>query len=309
MHSADDMANPVGTRGYRRREGSLRPTEAIKVRVAVGPYERLAWYVRFEEEAYWEATWRGLTVQEVKHLVSYFQDDAVLLSAFLRYLPRGRPILEAGCGVGQLVFLLRQMGYTVEGVDNSPSAIALARQAFGELPVRLADVTAMDYPDGYLGGYVSIGVMEHFHEGPAVVLREARRVLDHDGVLLCTVPYFNPLRKVRRHGIAPIPQDMGFYSWAFGREEFCNILQEFGFKVVCTVPYSPLKTLRDEFLAVRLSVRRIRKILPPSVDWDGRKGLRLAARRCVRGFVRAIEHSAALRMLAGHMMIYVAMRP
>ncbi|HET8580416.1 MAG TPA: class I SAM-dependent methyltransferase [Nitrospiraceae bacterium] len=287
-------------------------TEVAKVRVAVGPYERLGWYVRFEEEAYWETTWRGLTVEDARGLVSYYKDDTILLRAFLRYLPRERPILEAGCGVGQWVFLLGQMGYAMEGVDTSQSAIALARRAFGELPVRLADVTALDYPDGYLGGYVSLGVMEHFPDGPAVVLREVRRVLDRGGVLLCTVPYFNPLRRARRYLTAPVSPELRFYEWAFSRKEFTTILQDFGFKIECTMAYSPLKTLRDEFPAVRTSAERVRMILPPSVDSDGRKGLRLAARGCARicarACVRALERSTPLRLLAGHMMIYVARR-
>jgi SAM-dependent methyltransferase len=307
MHSPRGTESSVTTRSDRRPEGDLRPAQ-VKVRVAVGLYERLGWYVRRDDEAYWEAMWRGLTVEEARHLIAYSENDTILLRAFIRYLPRGRPIVEAGCGVGQWVYLLGQMGYAIEGVDNSPSAIDLARRAFGELPVRLADVTALDYPDGYLGGYVSLGVMEHFPEGPAVVLREVRRALDHGSVLICTVPYLNPLRKARRYEMSPIPQDMQFYAWVFSREEFCSILRDFGFKVVCTVPYSPLKTLREEFPAVRVSVARGLEILPPSLDWDGRKSLRLAVRRCARSCVQTIERSAALRMLAGHMMIYVARR-
>jgi hypothetical protein len=46
----------------------------------------------------------------------------------------------------------------------------------------------MPYADGSLAGYLSFGVVEHFREGPFVVLTEAFRVLRPGGVAIITTP-------------------------------------------------------------------------------------------------------------------------
>src|SRR5207253_2014081 len=87
------------------------------------------------------------------------------------------PILEAGCGLAQVVYYLRQRNYPVVGLDYAPEGIGPAKIRYAELPLYLGDVHHLPYPNNYFSGYLSFGVVEHFEQGPEPALAEASGVL------------------------------------------------------------------------------------------------------------------------------------
>lgn len=117
---------------------------------------------------------------------------------FKRYFPLPpKKILDGGCGMGKHTIAYRNMGYDITGVDFSGGMIRSIKNSLGEgFPVYEADVTALPFEDGRFDCCYSGGVMEHFEEGPARPLKEARRVLKKGGRLLATVPYVNLLRRL-----------------------------------------------------------------------------------------------------------------
>jgi ubiquinone/menaquinone biosynthesis C-methylase UbiE len=62
----------------------------------------------------------------------------------------------------------------------------------------MGDILDIHYPDSSFDAYVSMGVIEHFEEGPGQALLEAHRVLKPDGLIFVSVPTVNTLRKVVR---------------------------------------------------------------------------------------------------------------
>jgi SAM-dependent methyltransferase len=56
------------------------------------------------------------------------------MSALLGRYPPGSPILDVGCGSGDLSIYLAQLGYQVLGIDFVEKAIANAREKAGSLP-------------------------------------------------------------------------------------------------------------------------------------------------------------------------------
>jgi O-antigen chain-terminating methyltransferase len=102
------------------------------------------------------------------------------------------PVLDLGCGRGELVALLREAGIEARGVDADADMVAFAR---GEgLPVEQADLLGHleSLDDGSLGGVFLGQVVEHLP--PAVLVRAlelARAKLRGGGLLVAET--INPL--------------------------------------------------------------------------------------------------------------------
>ncbi len=208
---------------------------------------RLVYYQQTASRDFWESIWsRGVTSDYYKPFQAGSLFDFEKM--FKRHLPKDRKILEAGCGTAQLVVALQSNGYNCMGLDYATNALCHARQIVGPLPLVAGDLTAICVSDDTFGAIISIGVVEHNISGPEVFLQELLRVLSPDGVLMISVPYFNPLRQWRARRGA-FRQDVGgldFYQYAFPREEFCRILESVGFKIETTYSYAHQNTLTQE---------------------------------------------------------------
>ena len=62
-------------------------------------------------------------------------------------VPKDAQILEAGCGMGQYVYLLDEMGYRVTGADVTADTIERVRAVYPHLDLRVQDVTKLDLPE------------------------------------------------------------------------------------------------------------------------------------------------------------------
>lgn len=120
-----------------------------------------------------------------------------ITDTFLKYFPRTGKILDGGCGIGQHVLAYRDLGYQMEGLDFSAEAIQRIIDFDRDAPCRRGNILQIDAPDSYYDCYYSLGVFEHFEEGPAAAIKEARRVLKDNGIFILNVPYENFFRKVK----------------------------------------------------------------------------------------------------------------
>ena len=166
-------------------------------------------------------------------------ESETTLPVFLRYLPKGEPVLDAGCGLARWVIFLRQRGYRVLGVDRAHGALVQAVR-FQAAPLFAGDTLTLPVRDASLGGIISLGVVEHVPSGPVPALRELRRVLKPGGVALVAVPYDNPFRRAlinhlrrlrdwqkRRAGLK-----LDFAEYRFSARELKAFLRAAGFEVL-----------------------------------------------------------------------------
>ena len=205
----------------------------------------------------WEKNWKDVSIKDVLEIFSY---DRVKkqLAIFLRALPKNEKILEGGCGLGPYLIRLRQLGYDVEGIDYNEGPIRKLLAYDPTLPVKVGDVTAIPYPDAHFGGYLSLGVIEHFTEGPEKAIREAHRVLKAGGIFLVAVPVCNifmrlssPLRFLKSRPwlrkFFKKPDDNHYWEQYFKRDALKSILEKNGFDVLEIHPLDHAHSLISAF--------------------------------------------------------------
>jgi len=98
--------------------------------------------------------------------------------------PHGR-LLEIGCGSGQLLEIMQQMGWQAEGVDFDPSAVENARKK--ALQVRLGTLEKQGYPKDYFDVIFMSHLIEHVHD-PLRLLEEVCRIIKPNGRLIMVTP-------------------------------------------------------------------------------------------------------------------------
>jgi SAM-dependent methyltransferase len=116
---------------------------------------------------------------------SGFPEELPILTNFASLVGAGGQVLDVGCGPGRVTALLRSLGLDAFGVDLSPGMIEVARRDHPELRFEVGSMTALDLPDGELGGIVSWWSVIHLpSEALAEAFAEFHRVLAPGGRLL-----------------------------------------------------------------------------------------------------------------------------
>ncbi len=113
------------------------------------------------------------------------QKAALDLNAmYLRPKPHAS-LLDVGCGSGKRMQLLRDLGWSVEGVDNDLQAIGQAQNK--GLNVRLGNLDEQEYSDNRFDAITMSHVIEHVHQ-PLSLLQECHRILKPGGKLALVTP-------------------------------------------------------------------------------------------------------------------------
>ncbi len=117
------------------------------------------------------------------------------LQHHLETLASSGPVLDLGCGRGELLLLLREAGVEARGVEHDP-ALALGARRRG-LEILEGDVLAVlrAQPPGAFGAVSAIHLLEHLEARTLLrLLEETRRVLRPGGLLLAECPNPHNLR-------------------------------------------------------------------------------------------------------------------
>jgi 2-polyprenyl-3-methyl-5-hydroxy-6-metoxy-1,4-benzoquinol methylase len=107
------------------------------------------------------------------------------LSLIERYKGGGK-LLDVGCALGVFLYLARERGWEVYGVDVSRYAASYAREVFG-LKVFVQELEDVQFPDKWFDVITLWDVLEHFTD-PSLQLQEILRILKDDGIILTNAP-------------------------------------------------------------------------------------------------------------------------
>lgn len=119
------------------------------------------------------------------------------------------PVLDLGCGTGELLAVLAQAGVPAIGVDIAMRWLVQARRRDmlrnGEQLLVCCNAEHLPFADASIGAVVSLGMLEHC-ASPDPIFREARRVVEPGGML--------HVRTVNRFGVLPEPH-VGIWGVGF----------------------------------------------------------------------------------------------
>lgn len=193
--------------------------------------------------------WKGESVEESIDLCKY----QFIEPFFRKYLPRDGKILEAGCGLGRWVFHLHQRGYDIVGIDLASDALRIVKEYDPDVPIFAVDILHTRFPDKHFTAMISLGVVEHFEEGPQRALAEARRLLKDDGLLFITVPIANVNRRLIVHPLKTLKHCVknqsgskyAFEEYRYSVDQFTSLLRSSNFEILECVPddFSPPKNI------------------------------------------------------------------
>lgn len=248
-----------------------------------GPYgyPRLHRYWREPSGELWDDIWSKTPSQDYWKAALQGQLTVDYARLFNKYLPKESRLLEAGCGVGQVVLALRARGFDCYGLDYAENVISLLSKEFPDVPFTQGDIRKIPFPDAYFDGYISLGVIEHFVDGQREMLAEAARVVKGGGHIFVSVPALNGFRKLRCWlSTYDKRADLPFFESCISVEELSSLLREAGFEpldvnytnTVMTfaqeTPIRPLYRYIEDVRYVRGAVDRLLRLFLPK-SWFG----------------------------------------
>jgi ubiquinone/menaquinone biosynthesis C-methylase UbiE len=169
-----------------------------------------AYIARFFDE-YGEKEWERLTRTPVDEVSLHIHTQ--LLHA---HIPRGARVLEIGAGAGRFTQVLAQLDCRVTVADLSPGQLALNRAKAAEHGFAgaiaswlVADICDLRrFPDGEFDAVVAYGgPISYVFDRADDAVRECRRVLAVDGVLLASVMSLWGTSHLYLNDILAIPPD------------------------------------------------------------------------------------------------------
>lgn len=114
--------------------------------------------------------------------------DRELLDAFAERMREQGPVLEIGCGPGQVARYLHQRGVQISGLDLSLRMVEIARRRNPDIPFSTGDMAWLELEDAALAGVVAFYSLIHIPRASVLdLLRELRRVVRGGGVLFVAV--------------------------------------------------------------------------------------------------------------------------
>jgi 2-polyprenyl-3-methyl-5-hydroxy-6-metoxy-1,4-benzoquinol methylase len=149
--------------------------------------------------------------------------------------PSAGPVLDIGCGQGELVRLLIADGYEAEGIDVSPEQVSLAKAA-GLDNVHEGDYQALlEQRAGQLGGVTATDILEHLDKNEVLAtFDQVARSLIPGGVFVARVPNaVSPFGGRIRYG------DFTHETW-FTAASVRQLAAAAGFESVAVVPCPPV---------------------------------------------------------------------
>ncbi len=192
----------------------------------------------------WRDIWTEANFDRELQSLDYARSQEII-NAYLPYLDRSALNLEAGSGLGQVVYYLQQRGYPMVGLDYAPEALIIARESHPELALHVGDVHHLPYPSNYFGSYLSFGVLEHFEQGPDAALAEAFRVLRLGGALIITIPHPNFVEGLRNtinrldpSRLEKIGHRAEYYERTYAHADLTSHIQRAGFEIALVKPTS-----------------------------------------------------------------------
>ena len=191
-------------------------------------------------------------------------------------------VLEGGCGLGRWLFFLSRREYTnLIGVDFINPPLDIIKKNNNNIKVRVGNVDELPIDNASIDLYLSMGVIEHFEEGPQQSLNEAMRVLKKNGFLIVAVPYQNLYRgTIRKYVTMPLLKILKpsfrnknriFYQYYYSKRDLRKFINQSGFEIMDWFYYDQYHTKSQRIgISLEFPFARKNNNKPYDLNWLGK---------------------------------------
>jgi SAM-dependent methyltransferase len=200
-------------------------------------------------------------------------DDSYWLfhrDAFLAGLPEPPArVVDVGCGEGRLPRDLRRLGYSVIGIDGSPTLVAAAREADPEGDYRVADAAALPLDDSS-ADLVTAFMSLHDMDDLDAALLEAARVLVPGGRLRTAIVH--PIASAGRFEAHEHDARFVIADSYFDERRYSDVVERGGLVMTFASVHRSLERVSRAIVAAGLLVDHLAEIpdstAPPGSRWQ-----------------------------------------
>ncbi len=130
--------------------------------------------------------YKGQSTPSLRHIARSARGALNRYRALAPYINDGDRILDAGAGGGEVVYVLRKLGFAATGLEPDEHYARHARESLG-VPVETAFVQDATYAGGSFDVVTMYHALEHV-EDPSAILARLRGWMTLHGALLVEVP-------------------------------------------------------------------------------------------------------------------------
>ena len=151
------------------------------------------------------------------------------IETFLKHLPHGATILDAGCGPGHHARFFKRAGYDPVGLDFSRSMLAIAERKNAHIPFHHGDILSPALPKACFDGVWSAVTLNHIPgEEVPLALERLVAMVKCDGFIGLNFQIGRSSEIVSRES------DHRFFEYPATENEVTNLLEALGVRVVAT---------------------------------------------------------------------------
>jgi SAM-dependent methyltransferase len=160
-----------------------------------------------------------------------------VLVMFAELVRGGGPVLDLGCGPGQVTMVLQELGLDMVGVDLSPAMIDIARREYPGPRYEVGSMTNLTQDDESAAGVLLFWSLIHVPDGSVgVVLGEVFRVLRPGGHATIGFHVGNRVNR-KTEGYGGLPMQLNVYLRPVST--VANALRTAGFSIEATLVIDP----------------------------------------------------------------------
>ena len=186
--------------------------------------------------------YKGHATPSMRHIARSGRGALNRYRALARHVAHGSRVLDAGAGGGEVVYVLRKLGFDASGLEPDEHYARHAREALG-VPVATGFVQDATFPAGSFDAVTMYHALEHV-EDPSAILSRLRGWMAEQGVLLIEVP------NVEAVCIAPAHRFHFAHFYNFNRDALEALGRKAGFEPVETTTSPDGGNLISVFRAV-----------------------------------------------------------
>lgn len=170
-------------------------------------------------------------------VIDMYLSERVLywLKYILKYIKLGSNIAEAGCGLGQLQYVLKRLGYRQLGFELSPEICSYVEEKLG---VRM-HCGPFEGENSSYDGVIALDLFEHLMD-PLGFIEQCSECLKETGILCLQTPCydsnlsFDEMKEVKGRFEHLLQEEQHIYLYS--KDALMEILKKYGFKYVVFEP-------------------------------------------------------------------------